>query len=39
MITIRKAVASDTPSIVDFQQKMAWETEELNYDSETITNG
>jgi GNAT superfamily N-acetyltransferase len=29
MITIRKAIPEDAPEIIDFQQKMAWETEQL----------
>jgi GNAT superfamily N-acetyltransferase len=39
MITVRKAVKSDAPSIIDFQLKMAWETEELALDTDTITKG
>jgi len=39
MIVIRKAAPSDTPSIIDFQLKMAWETEELKLDPETIKKG
>jgi GNAT superfamily N-acetyltransferase len=39
MITVRKAVKSDAPSIIDFQRKMAWETEELALDTDTITKG
>jgi GNAT superfamily N-acetyltransferase len=29
MIKIRKAIPEDAPEIIDFQQKMAWETEQL----------
>ena len=39
MIVIRKAAPSDTSSIIDFQLKMAWETEELKLDPETIKKG
>ena len=39
MIVIRKAAPSDTPSIIDFQLKMAWETEELKLDPETVKKG
>jgi GNAT superfamily N-acetyltransferase len=39
MITVRKAVKSDAPSIIDFQLKMAWETEELTLDPETLNRG
>ena len=39
MITIRKAIPADAPSIVDFQLKMAWETEHLALDPETVTKG
>lgn len=39
MITIRKAVQSDAPSIIDFQLKMAWETEGMRLDPETVTKG
>ncbi len=39
MITIRKAVQSDAPSIIDFQLKMAWETEGIRLDPETVTKG
>ena len=38
-MTIRKAVPSDAESIIDFQQKMAWETEKLTLVPEIITNG
>lgn len=39
MITIRKAEQSDAPSIIDFQLKMAWETEEMKLVPETVTKG
>ncbi|OFY65853.1 MAG: GNAT family N-acetyltransferase [Bacteroidetes bacterium RBG_13_43_22] len=39
MITIRKAVPTDSPEIVDFQLKMAWETEEMALDPETVREG
>jgi ribosomal protein S18 acetylase RimI-like enzyme len=39
MILIRKAIPADTPSIIDFQQKMAWETESFKLDPETVTKG
>lgn len=39
MITIRKAVQSDATSIIDFQLKMAWETEGIRLDPETVTKG
>jgi GNAT superfamily N-acetyltransferase len=39
MITIRKATTSDAPAIIDFQKKMAWETEQLTLLPEIINNG
>jgi len=39
MITIRKARTSDAQSIIDFQQKMAWETENMHLPAETVTKG
>jgi len=39
MISIRKAIIADAPSIVDFQLKMAWETEEMKLDVVTVTKG
>jgi GNAT superfamily N-acetyltransferase len=39
MITIRKAVSGDAPHIIDFQQKMAWETENLHLPLEIVTKG
>jgi ribosomal protein S18 acetylase RimI-like enzyme len=39
MISIRKARHEDAPVIIDFQQKMAWETEELTLASDIVTKG
>jgi len=39
MITIRKAKPSDAASIIDFQQKMAWETEQMVLADEVVTKG
>lgn len=39
MISIRKATPEDAPSIIDFQQKMAWETEQLALKNELVTQG
>lgn len=39
MIIIRKAKITDAQSIVDFQLKMAWETEEVKLIRETVTKG
>jgi GNAT superfamily N-acetyltransferase len=39
MIKIRKAILIDSPVIVDFQQKMAWETEQFALVPEIVTNG
>jgi GNAT superfamily N-acetyltransferase len=39
MIAIRKAVLPDAPSIIDFQLKMAWETEKMKLNRETVTKG
>jgi GNAT superfamily N-acetyltransferase len=39
MFAIRKAIPSDAPVIIDFQQKMAWETEEYALETETVTKG
>ena len=39
MVTIRKANLKDASVIIDFQQKMAWETEQINLADETISNG
>ena len=39
MITIRKAKHEDSSAIIDFQQKMAWETEQITLATEIITKG
>jgi GNAT superfamily N-acetyltransferase len=39
MITIRKGIPEDAAAIIDFQQKMAWETEHLTLEPEIITKG
>jgi GNAT superfamily N-acetyltransferase len=39
MIVIRQAKPSDADSIIDFQQKMAWETENLELVPEIISKG
>lgn len=39
MITVRKAIPGDAPVIIDFQQKMAWETEKMRLKTETVTKG
>lgn len=39
MILIRKALFTDAPAIIDFQIKMAWETEKMKLLPETITKG
>jgi len=39
MISIRKALFTDAPSIIDFQLKMAWETEKMKLVPETVTKG
>jgi GNAT superfamily N-acetyltransferase len=39
MILIRKAIPADAPSIVDFQLKMAWETENMKLVTEIVTKG
>lgn len=39
MISIRKATPADAPVIIDFQQKMAWETEQMTLRSELVTKG
>jgi GNAT superfamily N-acetyltransferase len=39
MITIRKARTEDTNAIIDFQQKMAWETEQMTLVPEIISKG
>lgn len=39
MITIRKALRDDAPAIIDFQQKMAWETEKMTLPTDVVTRG
>ena len=39
MINIRKALPKDIPAIIDFQKRMAWETEKLILDDATVTQG
>lgn len=39
MISIRKAEPDDAADIIDFQNKMAWETEKLELIHEKVTNG
>jgi ribosomal protein S18 acetylase RimI-like enzyme len=39
MITIRKATPGDATAIIDFQQKMAWETEKMTLIPEIIEPG
>jgi GNAT superfamily N-acetyltransferase len=39
MITIRKAKSEDAEAIIDFQQKMAWETEKMSLATDTVTKG
>jgi len=39
MILIRKAVSSDAPSIIDFQLRMAWETENMRLIPDIVTKG
>jgi GNAT superfamily N-acetyltransferase len=39
MIQIRKANPSDAPSIIDFQLRMAWETEKMKLVPEIVTKG
>lgn len=39
MIKIRKATPEDILQIIDFQQKMAWETEQLTLVPETVSKG
>jgi GNAT superfamily N-acetyltransferase len=39
MITIRKARQEDAAEIIDFQQKMAWETEKMALVPRTVTAG
>jgi GNAT superfamily N-acetyltransferase len=39
MTTIRKATPEDVPVITDFQQKMAWETEQMTLVPDIISRG
>jgi GNAT superfamily N-acetyltransferase len=39
MISIRKARPEDAPVIIDFQQKMAWETEKISLANDIVTKG
>jgi GNAT superfamily N-acetyltransferase len=39
MINIRKATPEDAPTIVDFQKRMAWETEKLELATGILTGG
>ena len=39
MITIRKAIPKDIPAIINFQKRMAWETEKLTLDDAIVTQG
>ena len=39
MIKIREATPADAPYIIDFQLKMALETEDLKLDEEILTKG
>ncbi|MDQ1332447.1 MAG: hypothetical protein QG576_481 [Bacteroidota bacterium] len=39
MIKIRNAIPEDAPEIIDFQQKMAWETEKMHLTPEIVTKG
>ncbi len=39
MIIIRKAKPEDAEAIIDFQQKMAWETEEMTLPTEVVSKG
>ena len=39
MISIRKATQSDAPAIIDFQKKMAWETEKMTLVPEVVEKG
>jgi ribosomal protein S18 acetylase RimI-like enzyme len=36
---IREAIAKDIPTIIDFQKKMAWETEKVTLDTSILTDG
>lgn len=39
MISISEAKPSEADAIIEFQQKMAWETEKMTLDPETVTKG
>lgn len=39
MTAIRKAISDDAPTIIDFQKKMAWETEKMTLPHDTVTSG
>jgi len=39
MIIIRKAISSDAQPIIDFQMKMAWETEKITLNPITVNKG
>ncbi len=39
MIIIRKASSEDAASIIEFQQKMAWETEQMTLGTDIVTRG
>ena len=39
MVIIRQATPADAPAIIDFQLKMAWETEKMALDKETVSKG
>ena len=39
MISIRKAIPADASAIIDFQKKMAWETEQMSLPENKITRG
>ena len=39
MISIRKATPEDAAAIIDFQQKMAWETEMMTLETDIVTKG
>ncbi len=39
MIVIRKATPTDASAIIDFQRKMAWETERIVLDNDLVTKG
>ena len=39
MVLIRQAIPGDAQVIIGFQQKMAWETENISLPAETVTKG